>query len=311
MKEWTQAAIQWYIDEAVEENLELDYKAADAFSKKPSKKVEITKDVSAMANSAGGIIVYGLAEHQDPNMKHCAEKIDPVDRREFSKEWLEHVINNIRPRIDGLIIHPVSVDTGPNDVVYVVEIPQSTTAHQARDYRYYKRFNFESVPMEDYEVRDVMHRATTPDVAVEFGYETLERRSDLHRYKLTVTIQNLGNQVVEHLKLQFTFPHTIEVPELVINEAVAGGTHLSARVFAEKDHHGDYLITYWYPGVFFPKEERAIGDEISLEYHLGSRGRSALAIFDLISGSTLNWTLYADDMTPRQGEVPFSKLSQY
>jgi hypothetical protein len=31
-------------------------------------------------------------------------------------------------------------------------------AHQARDYRYYKRHNFNALPMEDYEVRDVMNR---------------------------------------------------------------------------------------------------------------------------------------------------------
>ena len=201
MKEkWKRGTVQSYIDQEVEESLTLDYKSARALSKQDRKKIEITKDVSAMANSAGGLIIYGVSEHQDPDRRHLAEKIDPVDRTEFPREWLEHVINNIQPRIDGLGIYPVAVDTGPNHVVYVVEIPQSTTAHQAKDYRYYKRFNFESVPMEDYEVRDVMHRATTPDVHVEFGHTTLERGSDLHRYQLTIVIRNLGIQVVERLK---------------------------------------------------------------------------------------------------------------
>ena len=39
----------------IEENLHLDYKSAGALSKIDRKKDEITKDVSALANSDGGI----------------------------------------------------------------------------------------------------------------------------------------------------------------------------------------------------------------------------------------------------------------
>src|SRR3989442_7947324 len=42
---------------------------------------------------------------------------------------------------------------------------QATTnaPHQAPDNKYYYRQNFQSVPMEDYQVRDTMRRATTPE----------------------------------------------------------------------------------------------------------------------------------------------------
>src|SRR6266508_1634840 len=93
-KVWNQAAIQEYIDQEREESLTLDYKAAGSLAKTDGKRAEITKDVSAMANSAGGIIMYGVSENQDPAKKHLPEKLDPVDRTQFSKEWLEHVINN-------------------------------------------------------------------------------------------------------------------------------------------------------------------------------------------------------------------------
>jgi hypothetical protein len=89
---------------------------------------------------------------------HLPEKLDPIDRTKFTKEWLEHVISNIRPRPNGITIHSVTLTSGPNNVVYVVEIPKGETAHQALDHRYYKRFNFESVPMADHEIRDVMQR---------------------------------------------------------------------------------------------------------------------------------------------------------
>src|SRR5690606_36341868 len=167
--EWTQARIQQLIDDGTQESLTLEYKAADALSKSDDKKKnEVTKDVAAMANSAGGIIIYGVKEYDDSSKRHLPEKLDPIDMTKCSKEWLEQVIMNIQPRISNLIIHPVTIDTMPNGVAYVVEIPQSTTAHQSRDHRYYKRFNFESVPMEDYEIRDVMGRSQHPKIELQF-----------------------------------------------------------------------------------------------------------------------------------------------
>ena len=50
---WDQARVQQYIDDGVEESLNLDYKAAGALAKTDGKRKEITKDVSAMANSEG------------------------------------------------------------------------------------------------------------------------------------------------------------------------------------------------------------------------------------------------------------------
>lgn len=168
---WDQVRVEQYIVQGTEESLTLDYKAAGSLAKSDGKKAEITKDVSAMANSAGGILIYGVAEYQDDARKHLPEKLDPINRVEFPKEWLEQVISNIQPKIDGVIIHPVPINTGPNHVVYVVDIPQSHTAHQAKDFRYYKRFNFESVMMADYEIRDVMGRRQYPRIELEFEIE--------------------------------------------------------------------------------------------------------------------------------------------
>ena len=164
-KNWTESRIQNFISSEIEESLTLEYKAGEALGKSEYQKHEITKDVSAMANSAGGLLIYGIREYSNPDKRHLPEKIMPVNRTEFPREWLEQIINSIRPRIDGILIHSVNLSSGENDVVYVVEIPQSHTAHQAGNHRYYKRFNFQSVPMEDYEIRDVMFREQMPDVS--------------------------------------------------------------------------------------------------------------------------------------------------
>gem|GEM_PF-3463338 len=84
--------------------------------------------------------------------------------------------SNIQRRISGIKIHPIELKTqNPGKFCYAIEIPQSHQApHQASDKRYYKRFNFESRSMEEYEVRDVMNRQTGPNLSLSFDIRKLE-----------------------------------------------------------------------------------------------------------------------------------------
>ena len=305
--EWNETALQQYIDDEIEESLTLDFKAADALGKSDGKKKEITKDVSAMANSAGGILIYGLSEYTDPSKKHRAESLSPINRRDFSKEWLEQVINNIRPHIDGLVIHPVPLSTGPDDVAYVVEIPQSTTAHQATDKRYYKRFNFLSEAMDDYEIRDIFNRQDAPNASVEFGMDWPDRNS--HTYLLQVFVTNLGTSVIQNFQLEFTFP-------LVVGY---DNNHIHYRDNIDLRSDGDYIVTYRSRSVLFPNERREIGHEMVWRYTIDGHKYAQLEALELRSDSTavrknnafVLWTLYADNMTPKKGAIPFRQLHHF
>lgn len=192
---WDMPRIKQYIADGIEENLTLDYKGAGSLGKEDKKKAEITKDVSAMANSAGGIIIYGIAEHG--TNKHLPDRIDPIDRSQISKEWLEQVINNIRPKIDGLVIHSIPIEKKPQEVVYVVEIPQSDTAHQAVDKRYYKRFNFLAEPMEDYEIRDVMARGQYPKIELKLEIEHRKKPKIDDSLDLTKIIKEVNKALIQ------------------------------------------------------------------------------------------------------------------
>ncbi len=166
--EWGENDLTQMITDEAEENINTEFKRAEAVENMnvPASaercKTDIGKDVSSFANSAGGRIIYGMDE--DERQPHKAIALSPIDPNKCSKERLEQVINSrIQPRIQGLLIHPISLRAvQPGKVVYVVQIPQSFTAHQASDHRYYKRFNFESVAMEDYEVRQAMNRQVKP-----------------------------------------------------------------------------------------------------------------------------------------------------
>jgi hypothetical protein len=155
--------LQRLVDEEIQESLTLDYKASPSLARDDRSRDELCKDVSAFANSAGGQIIYGIVEKDRKPVK-----VD--DGSDLTREWIEQVIDSrVQPRVDGLVITPVPVGSGRH--AYVLTIPQASgrAPHQAPDKKYYKRQNFQSVPMEDYEIRDALRRATTPELYVELS----------------------------------------------------------------------------------------------------------------------------------------------
>jgi len=162
----TRDDLQRLVDDEIQESLTLDYKASAALAKDSKARDELCKDVSAFANSAGGQIIYGVEEKD--------RKPTRVDQgSDITREWVEQVIDsNIQPRLEGLVITPIPVGGGRH--AYVLTIPQASTRapHQALDKKYYKRQNFQSVPMEDYEIRDTLRRAITPELHVELTFAT-------------------------------------------------------------------------------------------------------------------------------------------
>jgi predicted HTH transcriptional regulator len=173
----TKADLQRLIDDGIQESLTLDYKASLALSKEPKPRAELCKDVSALANSAGGQPIYGIEEENQ-----MPARIDAGAAPDITREWIEHVIDsNVHPRIQGLVITPIPLELG---YAFVITVPQSTTrgAHQTSDKRYYKRQNFQSVAMEDYEIRDIMRRSTRPDLIIELYFDKMRKAHDL-RYR--------------------------------------------------------------------------------------------------------------------------------
>ena len=204
LTEYTTNDIQALIDNNAEESIHLDFKAAQALEKSEKKKDEIAKDVSSFANSDGGIIIYGISEKN-----HYAHSLSFIDGSIYTKEWLEQVINSkINKRIEGVQIFPVRFEDKLSNSVYVVKIPRSDNApHMSSDRRYYRRFNFVSVPMEEYEVRDSILRLkkTKLEIVSYYLIKADNNSDDRITYSYGVGIKNVGNQVEKVFKVNTVF----------------------------------------------------------------------------------------------------------
>ena len=203
LKEFTIDTINSLIENEVEENIHLDYKDDKALQTNDKGKNEITKDVSSFANSDGGIIVYGLSEKN-----HIPTAISTFDGNAFTKERLDQIISNIQPHIKGVKIYHIRVEGDISRSIYVVKIPRSSVApHMATDHKYYKRNNFQSIAMEDYEVRDLFFRADRPELEIDvcecncINRDKVRYEDDFYIFKFYIGVRNTGRKLCSNFKL--------------------------------------------------------------------------------------------------------------
>lgn len=296
MSEWSKERLDRMIADGVEESLSLDYKRADSLAKTDGKKSEVTKDVSSFANSSGGVLIYGVAEFEDEPRKHLPERLDPLQRNEISKEWLDQVIQSIQPRIEGVVIHPITISEGDNTVCYVVEVPQSRTAHMARDHRYHKRHNFTTAHMEDYEVRDVMNRRTHPKIKASIFINKRASRTE-YAGVILVKLENTGRVLAHHVMVELEVPVDLN-----------GLINVENPVIMEHDEDGDFFVARLTSGGIgtpvFPSSHvtlrRKINTNIRIMEHYDGR--------PLKSRPYIKVSVFADEAPPLRAKLEIAPV---
>lgn len=289
-REWKRSDLEQLINDGTQENLMLEYKGAGALNKSSTK--EITKDVSAFANSVGGRQIYGIKSYLDEDKRHLPERIEPIDARQFSQEWLDQIISQIQPKLDARI-HVVSAGPEIWHVCYVIEIAQGQTAHQATDLKYYRRSNARAEPMQDYEIRLLMNRSIRPQLefAIQLRPDTVN-----HILNISTKVTNSGKCIPSSYAVHFLVPTQL------------GGLFVfqqDGHVFEEngKYFHDVFAIgnaPLFPDGHVFLNEVR-LGCKTIMEGWQSSSSPQP-------SGDTLIATLYADQMTPIRKAIPRDKV---
>jgi hypothetical protein len=206
----------------VEENINLDYKSI------PVKNInydELAKDVSAFANSEGGLLLYGVAEkrERDPKTKTVL-RVYPKEitwgNPSLKKETLEqHLVGKIHPPIDDLRIIPIRKSQQDHKVIFLIDVPKSNNApHMATAYhKYYERFNFVNHEMGHYKVQNLFRiNWTMKDKLIERIYEPLSTilRNHIKRF---VDYSYADAREVEDI-LSKSYYYTSQIPEELLQQ---------------------------------------------------------------------------------------------
>ncbi len=187
----TQTDIDNYIASRATEGAYLDFKGGAALVRTDSAKSELVKDCSGFANADGGRIVYGIAEGGG-DAAMTATSIDPVTEPSTTTEWITEVLrSNTSPPLQCFKVSEILQPNGGR--VVVIDLEASGTAHQSlRDLKYYQRISTSTVPMVDFQIRDVMSRRRRAVAQVNLQFERLKQSDHLHRYRLGVALTNTG-----------------------------------------------------------------------------------------------------------------------
>jgi hypothetical protein len=200
-----EAALQALVDDRESEGITLEFKSAKLVEKDESPAIkDLSCEISAFANSAGGTLIIGIEESQQADSGCVAECLKGISKDRnwkagrWRSEWLASKLEEkIEPKIVGLEISEVVL--ADDSWCLVVRVPPSVRApHQAVDKKYYARRQFQKMPMAHYEIEDVRNRQRV-------------RRSDI-RFALIIdrgvfvelAIENNGDRPV--FDLRFVFP---------------------------------------------------------------------------------------------------------
>jgi len=286
------ADVDSLIQGAAHESEVLEYKTASTpFDDKG--KSEVAKDVSAMANSLGGVIIYGVAT--DPVVKSLPHHIEGIHPKCIA--IFEQVINSqVRPPIEG--IRKKLIPPGAPQVM-VVEVPQSENPpHQSLyDKKYYRRSGTECLPMEHDLVAMHFGRRLGPLLELRLkpigSPDRFEGDPPMSNEAiLRLLIENKGKRIARYVLALFMLPAD---SHLKINR---GSDNLMSL---DHLHPGRQARQYSEAlGVIHPFNARQITDlRLSLSRELVERHAEEPFI---------SWSIYADEMAPQTGSATLRDL---
>lgn len=207
----------------------------------PDIRENLSKAISAFANSGGGVLVLGLS---NPQRRWQVDDggIDLTIKRPSTREWLEDIIPTLVDLpLSSFNIYLVDNSTSSNSQitdnrgVFIIEIPDSEQApHQAIDHRYYARVGGKSRPIGHRLVSDIFGRRQYPKIQLDFGIEAStyvpedsfsfstpkisgwplekEEPKKRRRFELAIRAKNVGRVFAKYVN-SFVYIPTALVPE--------------------------------------------------------------------------------------------------
>jgi|SRR5690554_294328 len=155
-----EADIKRLVENQIQESSNLDYKKELSISKDKDKK-EFLFDVTAMYNTDGGCLVFGIEEEKDKDNQNTGKpkEITGIEIQNSDKliQQIEDIIKNCtEPSINQLIINELKVD---GETVLILGIPKGLGLPSMVTYnqtnKFYKRRNSGKFAVDVYELNNM------------------------------------------------------------------------------------------------------------------------------------------------------------
>lgn len=307
------ADIQNLVDTRAAETPSLEFKAGSALSRGGRNEDELIKDVSAMANAAGGTIIYGIAEGQAPNGESVAASVEPVTDPATTTDWIHQLIAaNTSPPLGAFRVTSIACPAPhDNGRIVIINVDMAGTAHQStRSHRYFQRIGTAAKPMLDFQIRDVMARRSKPRIVVRLGARIMGHSDVGVQLDIRPSMFNEGSLSIDRWLLR------IGVPQGTV-DATRMGHQVNTPPVAEdrsERFRGFHCLDYASTG---PHIQAHRMNDLHPGCVLDLDGRMGFGVIKLLitdrkrdeleaRQNPIRWTLFIADTQPQDGEIPFT-----
>jgi hypothetical protein len=168
-----ESAIQDLVARKATEAVDLEFKqkakpSDPAFDRDDKRNLGST--LSAFANSAGGVLIFGVRATKVDGVD-CAQELKPIAGIErFATEAVALASQYLLPRHDGVRVQAVACSDGSGSGYLAVDVERSERRpHQSKapdDHRYWKRSGDSNFVMEHFDIEDAFKRLAVPELSL-------------------------------------------------------------------------------------------------------------------------------------------------
>lgn len=226
---WTEDYINNVLP-SIDEQDWIECKRGDILNLKEDKDAKLTKlakEISALANSGGGFLAFGI---DDKTMEIYDGGVD-ISIGHNTKEWLENVLPGlIDPPLRHFNVLTITGNTVGSAIqrgkaVYVVDICESEQApHQSvKDQKYYIRSGSHAIPANHQIVMDILGRRKNPKIDISFNFAASNQETPNRFVQegdhplLVIKMRNVGSVLANFVIVVIYIPKYLIPGQLVHN----------------------------------------------------------------------------------------------
>lgn len=237
--DWDESYVNGLIANKEKESVQLEYKSGDFLKCTDEGKFKLRKWATGFANSAGGFLVIGVREKdkvEEMNGKKVIkdeypEEIDGIDKSKFTipiRKWIEDTITDSTfPHLNPTpLIKTFTWSKDPNKEIAIIRIWQTNAvvhyvSYKGKEY-YFHRHNFETVEMDEWEIRALLFGRAPPPVfmlnCITPPYRDIVKESDgieeITHNKVIFKLTNEGFGIGKNIQIGIIYNYDIKIYDI-------------------------------------------------------------------------------------------------